>query len=376
MGVLDDIEPHRLLDAGEPRRAADRMPRIGVAVIDRAERVLVGLEARFDLVVDDAGAEREIARRDRLGEAHDVGLHAPGARSRPGAGAAEAGDDLVRDQQDVVLVEQRTELGPIGGGRHDDAAGPHHRLGDHGGDGIGALELDLLLERGEAKVRQPLGIGLVEGIAIGKRRRSMKHARHQRLVGAAEIGIAVDRGATEMRAVIALLEGQELHAVGLALYLPILPRDAERALDRVRATGGEKRPAHALGRQELDEPVAELDQRRVRRAAEGGVVGKLGELAGDRLLNGLARVAEIDVPQAADRVDDGVAVEVRHPHALAFDDDLGRQHLHLVRMRHGMPDLLGVVLTQEVRADGITHGLSPLRQLSGRSKPKSMRGWH
>ena len=31
-------------------------------------------------------------------------------------------------------------------GRHDDAAGAHHRLGDEGGDGLGALAQDLRLE--------------------------------------------------------------------------------------------------------------------------------------------------------------------------------------------------------------------------------------
>jgi hypothetical protein len=39
---------------------------------------------------------------DLLGDVDDVGRDAEGFRAGPAAGAAKAGDDLVKDQQDVV----------------------------------------------------------------------------------------------------------------------------------------------------------------------------------------------------------------------------------------------------------------------------------
>ena len=113
---------------------------------------LVGLERVGDLVVDQRRAEREIARGDRLGDRHHVRLHAPQPRARPGAGAAEAGHHLVRDQQDAVtvadLAHQRHEVV----GRHDHPAGAEHRLHDEGGDRIRALEGDLVLDGGRAEL--------------------------------------------------------------------------------------------------------------------------------------------------------------------------------------------------------------------------------
>src|SRR3546814_7823478 len=58
------------------------------------------------------------------------------------AGAAKAGDHLVRDEQDVVFPKDSLDLGEVGGGGHDDAAGTLHRLGDKGGDGVRAFAQD------------------------------------------------------------------------------------------------------------------------------------------------------------------------------------------------------------------------------------------
>ena len=116
-----------------------------------------------DLVGDGDAAERDVAGGDALGEGGDVRLEAVRLHAEHLAGAAEAADDLVGDQQDVVLLEDRGDRGPVAVRRHDHSAGALDRLADHGGDGVGAFARDRLLEL----VRE-LGDELV--LARGRRR--------------------------------------------------------------------------------------------------------------------------------------------------------------------------------------------------------------
>ena len=62
-------------------------------------------EGLVDLLLRDDAAERLDAVGDLLGEVQDVGHHAERLGAGERAGAAEAGDDLVEDQQDVVRVQ-------------------------------------------------------------------------------------------------------------------------------------------------------------------------------------------------------------------------------------------------------------------------------
>ena len=66
---------------------------------------------------------------------------------------------------------------------------------------------------------------------------TLTQPRSYRLVAAPEIGIAIDRRAAEMRAVIPFLQGDELGAVLLSTDLPILPRQTQRGLDRIGQAG-------------------------------------------------------------------------------------------------------------------------------------------
>ena len=61
------------------------------------------------------------------------------AGGEPVAEAAEAGDHLVGDEQDVVPAAELAQRAQIAGRRHDDAAGALDGLGEERRDGVGAL---------------------------------------------------------------------------------------------------------------------------------------------------------------------------------------------------------------------------------------------
>ena len=98
-------------------------------------------------VGDADAAERDVAAGDALGELHDVRLDAVVLQPEPAAGAAEAGDHFVGDEQHVVARADLADAREVVRGRDDDAAGALDRLGDERGDRIGAFAQDGVFER-------------------------------------------------------------------------------------------------------------------------------------------------------------------------------------------------------------------------------------
>ena len=115
--------------------AGHRVTGVGEAVVELAALVHQGLG---DAVADQHAAERQVAAVDALGEGHEIGLDAVVLRAEPLAEPAEAGDHLVGDQQDAVLVADALDLRPVGVRRDDHAAGALHRLADEGRDVVDA----------------------------------------------------------------------------------------------------------------------------------------------------------------------------------------------------------------------------------------------
>ena len=211
-GVGNDIKAPCLGNGGKRGGSADRMPGIGIAMTDGSLATAVGLKHGGNAFVDQRCAEREIAACDRLGYAHHVGLHAPQARTTPGACAPETGDHLISDQQDAVPVADLADRRHEAGMRRDHPACPKDWLHDKGGNGAGALEVDFIHKRGDTFGGQRLGVGFVERVAVGVGRRNVETAGEKRLVLGAEIGIAIDTRTAEMRAVIALFQAEKLGA--------------------------------------------------------------------------------------------------------------------------------------------------------------------
>ena len=83
----------------------------------------------------------------------------------------------------------------------------------------------------------------------------------------------------------------------------ILTRQPQGGFDAVGSAGCKERAAHAVGGEEFAQLERQLYGGVVRCAAEGGVIGQLVELGGDRVFDRLARITKVDVPQTADAVD-------------------------------------------------------------------------
>ena len=103
---------------------------------------------------DLAGAEhrgqREVAAGQRLADAHDVGRHAGRLGREEGAGAAEAGRDLVEDQHEAVLVGDLAHHPQARGVVDEHPAGTlQQRLDDDPGELVGRASA--------ARARKPAG---------------------------------------------------------------------------------------------------------------------------------------------------------------------------------------------------------------------------
>ncbi|CVN11728.1 Uncharacterised protein [Streptococcus pneumoniae] len=193
-GLLQETVLLDGLEHGERRRRGD-----GVAAVGAPEAARVHGVHHLG-AAGDAG-ERHAAG-DALGGRHQVRLDALGLGGEPGAGAGDAGLDLVRDEQDVVGLAPLDHGRQEALGRDDEAALALDRLHDHGGQVVGT---DLLLQRGDGALR-----GLGAGQAVPQR------------VGA---GHAVDLGGERSEAVLVGhgLGGQR-HRQGGAAVIGVVER--------------------------------------------------------------------------------------------------------------------------------------------------------
>mmetsp|Transcript_18400 Transcript_18400/g.29802 ORF Transcript_18400/g.29802 Transcript_18400/m.29802 type:complete len:348 (+) Transcript_18400:2953-3996(+) len=307
-------------------------------------------------------AHWEIARGDPLGATHHIGLNAPMAAARPIAGPAKSCDDLIGNHQNAVsitnLAHQRHERLM----RDNHAARALNRLHYERRNAARPLELDLILHRRRDVLRQFGGVGFLKRVAIGIGRGQVKTAGHQRLVSDAKPVVAVDRSATKMGPVIALLQRQKLGAPWLSLDAVILAGQPQTGFHRIRAAGGEKRPCHAVRFEKFAHRIRRLNRRRVRGARKGRIVGQIVELLGNRLFDHIVGIAKVHAPQAPHGIDHLVPVDVFDRRAAGTGDDRRRIGHRLAGMTHRVPHMLSVVGAQKIV---VFHG-SGLRLGNGR----------
>ena len=237
---------HRLLleqvERGQCRRAGHRVRRVGVAV--RELELVVGSAGRHEglvqILAHHHAAERLHAVADLLGEIEQVGLHAEGLGAGPGAAAAEAGDHLVEDQQDVVLGADLAQALQIAHGRHHHAARAGEGLDDDGGDVAGVVQADQVEQfvgqrvvarrhAADEAAAGRLGVRQVVGLDAGAEHLAV--ARH-----------AAHRDAAVVHAVVALEAADQARLAGLPTDAPVGARDLQRGVGGLRARGAEEHP--------------------------------------------------------------------------------------------------------------------------------------
>src|SRR5439155_10188243 len=129
---------------------------------------------------------------------------------------AKAGDDLVEDQENAVLLGDLAQPLEIALRRRQYAGRSGHRFDDHGGNGRGAVQVDQPLQfvrEMRAIFRLAPGEGLlVAVIGVGK----MIDAGQERSEHLAVADDAADRSAAEADAVIAALAADQASAGALA----------------------------------------------------------------------------------------------------------------------------------------------------------------
>jgi hypothetical protein len=221
-------------------RARQRVTRAGVAV-HQLGQVRRALHQRVvDLARGDHAAERRRTVAHRLGEDDHVRHHAEGLRREHRAQAAEAGDDLVEDQQQAMPVADRAQAFEVTPWRHQHAGGAGHGLDDHGSDVArivqGDQALQLVGHRFATLGRLPAHEGLRRRIPgalqmVGTQHRAAEHA--------SVVGHAADADAAETRAVKGALAADEERALALAERARMGERDLQR-----RVVGLGFGPAH------------------------------------------------------------------------------------------------------------------------------------
>ena len=321
-------------DLLQPRLAFEQIERgIGGGAAERVGHVARPVHQRLLGIVRpervehffrrDGRRQRQRAAGERLRQRDDVGRDAGRLAGEHRAGAAEAGEHLVEDQQHVVFVGERAQALEHGCVVEFHAAGAlHQRLDDNAGDGVGALGEQLVERR-----RLRIVVRQIDDVML------RQQAGEQRVHAA--FGVAHRHGAGGV-AVIAALEGDELPAPLHAAIDPVLRRHLERDFDRDR-TGVGKEHAAEIARQQRGQPPRQRQRRLMRQPAEHHMRHLL-ELLGHRVPYVRLVIAVAGGPPAGDAVDQFAAVGQHDARALrAHHRQRRRCGLHL---GIGQPDVL------------------------------------
>ena len=202
---------------------------------ERAELVGALHQHLPDLVRDDDAGQRRVGRGQALGDGDQVGLDAVVVGAEHRAEPAEAGDDLVGDQQHVVFLQHRLDLLPVAGRRRHDAAGAEDRLADEGGDRVRPLGQDHLLELVGAVLRELLLAHRAVGAAEIIGRLGVQDRRARQVEGVVEEVEAGQRAGHDARAVIAAPARDDLLLLGPAEHVVVVPDQLDVGLVGVGA---------------------------------------------------------------------------------------------------------------------------------------------
>ncbi len=217
----------------------------------------------------------------------------------------------------------------VAGRGREAAARVLHRLQEDGGDGVRALEEDLLLDLVGGPAAERLRVVTEERRAVDVGVRDLVGAGDQRLERGLEGRQAGDGQGALRRAVVGHSAGYDLVLGGLAGELEVLLGQLPRGLDGLTAAGGEEDLVQ-VARRVVRQPLGELHGLGVRvrpNGEEGQFLGLLERGLGEFG----AAVPGLDDEQAGQPVDVALALVVVDVGALAAHD---RRHGGVLVRRH------------------------------------------
>ncbi len=348
-GILDQFQFIDQLEVRDPGSGPDGVRRIGPAVADGAVFIGALLQHFPHLVAHDRAGKRRIGRGQTLGNGDQVRLHPVVVRAEHRPQTAKAGDDLIRDQQNVVLVQHLLHSGPIAFGRRHDAPGAQNRLPDEGGDGVGTFAFDQRFQFAH-QVRGELCFAHVcVGAAVVIGRVGVHHLCQRQVELLVEQLQPSQRARHQTRPMIATPARDDLFLLGAAKDVVVVPDQLDVGLIRVRATKAEIDLAHAFGRA-VEDHLAERDARLGAVADVGVVIGQFMRLLGNRLGDLGPAVAHVHAVETGKSVEHLVAVAVGDMAAFGGFDHTGRAFAARVlrQMGGGVKEIFTVPLFEHI----------------------------
>ena len=180
------------------------MARVGEAVGELAALVDDHLG---DAVADHDAADRQVTRRQALGDRHEVGPDAEVVGTEPVTGAAKTADDLVRHQQDAVTIADPLDLRPVGVRRDDHATGTLDRLADERRDALADPSSRIFSSSARAALR-PNSAGLkLAALGVPVRLRDVDDVRDRQSALLVHEAHAAEARAGHRAAVVGVVRG-------------------------------------------------------------------------------------------------------------------------------------------------------------------------
>ena len=267
LDLRDDAFVAQDAQVGQRHRRRHRMPGIGEAVGELAAPV----EHLDHPVAHHHATHGHVAGGQTLGDWHQIRLQVVVLAAEPFAGAAEAADHLVGDEQNVMPGEDLANARPVAVWRHDDAAGALNRLGDERRDLVVAQRADLFFQLighadaeflGSQRAAFAIPVRLVDVLDARDRQAALGvHALH-----------AAQAGAGHGRAVIAVPAADDYLLLRLPLHRPVMAHHAHHRVVGLGARAGEEHMIHALRRQRGD-LLRQLQRRRMGSLEKQVVIG-------------------------------------------------------------------------------------------------------
>ena len=263
---------------------------------------------------------RNVGGRQSLRDRDRVRLEPKRRAAEHGSKPAEAADHLVRDHVHVVCPADLHHLLKVGFRRHDHAAGPHHWLGDKGGNRLRILAANELFEFVGQPPRELLfGLPRMREAVVVRTAR-VQNPRDRQVEIQLVVGQPGERSRRHRDAVIALEAADDLLLARPAERVVHVPDELDLAVVCLRTRGAEKY-LRGRYRRDLLDPFGEFDRGIVALGAKEMAKGQLAHLRRRRLDQLFVAVTECSAPESRHALDVGLTFAVVDEHPLPTLDD-------------------------------------------------------